>query len=158
LIVKTVNLSLAQPGDQVRFVITVNNDGTAPAANTTVVDPIPVPLILLSATTAQGTFTISGNTVTFNLGAVNPGQQIVMTITTQVDPKAKTPQSITNTATLDSNKNSSAKLRITSGTLPETGEHPADTSALWQPLIGALVALLILGIGAGVAFRRRNAN
>jgi len=162
ILAKHSNVSLAQPGSPVGFTLTVTNIGTAPATGVVVTDPIPSPLILQSASATQGTFSINQatNTVVFNVGTVNPGQVITLTVNTIVSPSAKPPIDITNTATLNDNGGhssvSSAAIHVTAGGLPATGEHPEDTSTpgLW---IGALIVVLIGGFVTVRVVRRRRA-
>ncbi len=141
-IVKGVDPSLAQPGAAVTYTITVTNNGTAPALNVVVVDPVPSVVIVTGANATQGTFSISGNTVTFNVGTVNPNQVITLHVLGNVSPNVQPPVDLTNTAQMG-NLNASALLHIAKGDLPSTGEHPDDAQPPSIP-VGALVGVVIL--------------
>ena len=125
---KTGNTQIGVPGDPITFTLTVTNNGTASALNVSVLDPLPNPLIFVSASASQGTFNASGNTVTFAVGTVNPGQLVTLTIVARISPQATPPNNLINVATLhDQHGNqrmASASLHITAGNLPSTGEHP----------------------------------
>ena len=156
---KTGNPSLAQPGDTVTFTIVVSNNGTVAAQNVTVTDPINPPLTYVSASTQQGSYTVNGSTVTFNVGTVNPGQLIALTVIVKVSASATTPLDITNTATLNNNgKTSSATIHLTSGRLPSTGEHPAESSfdGGWLMVLAGLFVAGGLGFGGYTIVRRQS--
>jgi uncharacterized repeat protein (TIGR01451 family) len=154
-ITKLGSPELALPGETVTFTIVVTNNGTAAATNLVVTDPLPDPLSPESATTTQGSFSISGSTVIFAVGTVNPGQVITLTVITRVRADVKPPLDVTNTAHLGAyNKSASATIRITSGALPATGESP-DGGPTHSGLIGMLVALGIGGVVLAIAQRRR---
>ncbi len=142
---KAADISLALKGDTVTFTLTVTNAGSLPAPGIVVTDPVAAPLLVVSAAAQQGTYTQTGNTVVFNVGTVNPGQVINLKVVTKVGSSANPPLAVVNTATLTwpngTARSSAASLRITQGTLPLTGEHPAQT-----PIPAALLALFGVGI------------
>jgi len=155
MISKVADVQLAQPGAAVHFTLTVTNIGSIAANNVVVVDAIPSPLILQSATASQGTFSLNTttNTVTFNVGTVAPGQVITLGVSTIVSKNVTPPVTITNSATLtDGNghtSSSSSVVRVTSGTLPGTGEHPIDptnNSGFPTPILVALIAIAAGGL------------
>ena len=127
-IAKFVDKTLALPGETVTFTITLTNNGTAPATNVVVTDPINDPLLVTGASATQGTFAINANVVTFSVGSVTPGQLITLIVVTKVRADVKPPSDVINTATLNNNgKTASVSVHITAGMLPSTGEHPSDT-------------------------------
>jgi len=152
VLAKIADVSLAQPGSPVKFTLTVTNIGTAAASGVVVVDSLPSPLQFVSATASQGAFAVSGNTVTFTVGTVNPGQVITLTISTMVSASAQPPLTVINTATLNDGQghssSSSASIRITGGSLPGTGEHPTTSdNPPWRLLVGGFIAFVIIGLG-----------
>ena len=155
--------TLAQPGEAVTFTLTVTNNGNSPAPNVIVTDPVPSIFNVLSATSTQGTFVISGNLVTFTVGTVTPGQVITLRVLTRVRSDVVPPVIVTNIATLHSNGNdintsnntSVATTRITKGVLPGTGEHPDDRPV--SPLPWLAGAVLLIGVSA-YAWRRRRVS
>lgn len=158
-ITKRGDQTLALPGDSVTFTLTVTNAGNSAAPNVTVSDPLPDPLIVISAAQTQGTHTTSGNTVTFAVGTVNPGQVITLTVVSRVRGNAVTPMDIINTATLSwpggPPRSGNAIIRITRATLPSTGEHPdnASMSAWW--IVSAIGAI---GVGLVRHLRQKLSN
>jgi hypothetical protein len=152
---KFASPELALPGDTVTFTITVTNKGTASATNIVVTDPISDLLILKSATTSQGTAIINGSTVTFTIGTVNPGQVITLIVVTQVKGTVKPPQDVINTASINgSGKSASATVRITTGALPATGEHPADSSNSSLAKITLLIVIILGLVGVILSAHR----
>jgi len=156
---KYADPTLALPGEDVTFVITARNQGGTPAPAVIVRDNVPDVLTVISAQTEQGTFTISGNIVTFNLGILNPGQTVTMRIVARLRPDIVPPADFTNTANLDwpggTTRTASAKFMVIKGELPRTGEHPADSPAADTSLpIAALVLALVFGVTLFI--RRRN--
>ncbi|MBX3065369.1 MAG: DUF11 domain-containing protein [Anaerolineae bacterium] len=160
-IVKLVNPELALPGETVVFSITVTNTGGVAATGVVVTDTIPDILTVLSATTSKGTFTIVGQLVTFNIGTVNVGEVINMTITTRVRGDVVPPREGINTAYLNWNegpqRSSSATVRI-ANRLPGTGiGSSADTdNGLWLEM-AALTGIFFLAVYLVRRQRRRTA-
>ncbi len=72
------------PGEQITWTLVLTNDGTATATNIPVVDTLPDALRIDSATTSKGTVTISGQTVTFLIDSIAPGETVQMQIVTTV--------------------------------------------------------------------------
>jgi uncharacterized repeat protein (TIGR01451 family) len=145
-------LQFIQPGETATFTLMVSNNGTVNALAVIVTDALPDPLVFVSATTTQGTFTVNGNTVTFNIGTVAPGQTVTLKIVARARTDVKTPIDTTNIATLNSSggtRSASAALRITRISLPATGEHPNEIPlALW------LLVALAGGMGLAIAVIR----
>ncbi len=156
-ITKSGDPSLVRPGETVTFTITVTNKGTAAAPNVTVTDTINPPLIFVSASATQGSFTVTGNVVRFTIGTVNPGQIITLTVVTRVSPDAQPPLDITNLAMLNNGKTASVTIRLTRGNLPATGEHPDDNGLDWSVVLFLVVGAALLSTAAYLALRRRRA-
>ena len=72
-IAKVASSSVAYLGQPVTFTVTVANDGDADAGAVTVTDALPVGLSLVSATPAQGTCDVTGDTATCALGTLASG-------------------------------------------------------------------------------------
>jgi uncharacterized repeat protein (TIGR01451 family) len=147
--------TLALPGEIVTFTLTATNRGNAPAQNVMVEDQIPSPyLIPISASTTKGTYTITGNDVLFSIGTLNPGETVTMKIVTRVSPNAPVPATVTNTGILTytggTRRTASTSIRLTSGSLPATGEHPDNRFPI--ELLGAAV---LVGGAAFLFVRRR---
>lgn len=152
LLSKAADPSLVQPGETIRFTITVTNNGGTAASGIVVTDPVPDAFAVQSASAEQGTFTINGNTVVFSIGTLNPNQTVRLTIVAQVRQTITPPADVVNTAFADysggSRLSSSASIRITGGSLPRTGEHPDEPAApggVWPLMLAILVAVLAIG-------------
>ncbi|MBO9309783.1 MAG: DUF11 domain-containing protein, partial [Chloroflexi bacterium] len=161
VIVKLVDPALALPGELVTYTLTVTNPSNAPASAVVVSDTVPAVLQIISATATQGTFTISGQVVIFNVGTVNPGQVVTLTVTARLRDDAPAPSDVTNTGELrhqtGNPRTSSAVLRITRGRLPATGLPPAEPSGAAEAL-GLLIAgvlLIVSGMLLWSRLRRR---
>ncbi len=72
------------PGEQITWTILLTNTGTGTATNIPVVDTLPAALRIDSATTSRGTVSISGQTVTFTIDSIGPGETVQMQIVTTV--------------------------------------------------------------------------
>jgi len=142
IITKTADQRIVRPGDDVTYTITVFNKGGAPAPNVIITDPVPSPLQVRSAAASQGTFGIAGNTVTFLVGTVNPGQTVTLTIRANVPSNAQAPQDVYNIIISTGIPKATEAIRITRGVLPSTGEHPDVTPA---PVFGWLLLLVAAG-------------
>ncbi len=159
-IVKLVDPSLALPGENVTFSIVVTNNGTAAANSVVVTDPLPANLVVVSANTPQGTYVVSGNTVTFTIGTVTVGQHLTLIIVAKLDPRVAPPTTILNMAYLDYSggmrRIGTASLRVTTGNLPATGEHPADTlNNVPNSISDGLVLMLTIGLVSSIILYRR---
>ncbi|MBX3064288.1 MAG: DUF11 domain-containing protein [Anaerolineae bacterium] len=150
----------ALPGEIVTWQITVSNPNQVNVTNVVVVDPMPDPFIVQSATTTQGTFSINGQTVTFNIGTIAPGQTVSMTIVTRVRDDIVPPVDGINTVTVTwdgggaGTATASAQVGVRDRlSLPATGEQPADNA----PTSVAITLLLIGLAGAAYALYRRSA-
>ena len=77
------------------YSILVTNPGPWPATGLVVTDTLPRFVSFVSATTIQGTWSLNGNTVAFDLGALPANSSAVLTITAT----AATPRTFIDTAT-----------------------------------------------------------
>lgn len=130
-------------GERAVWTLTVTNIGTVQAQNLVAVDTLPEGLRVIDVQTSGGTVNITDRTITVNIPVLDPGQQVVVMITTEVLPDSGL--FITNRAQviLGGIPGASAEasiLRVT--TLPRTGESPWSGARPW---IVALAAGLLLG-------------
>ncbi|MBZ0319634.1 MAG: S8 family serine peptidase [Anaerolineae bacterium] len=119
---------LGLPGESLTWVITLTNVTTQTFNNLTVTDTISPDLRVVNATTASGTAAVSGQTVTFTIPSLAPGQTIQMQIVTTV---ATSPASgvFVNDAIVTANgitRTAHAEVLAATG-LPATGYPPAKT-------------------------------
>ncbi|MDW8300500.1 MAG: hypothetical protein RML95_14310, partial [Anaerolineae bacterium] len=158
VIVKLVEPRLALPGELVVYTLTVTNPSSVPASGIVVSDTVPSVLQIIGATTTQGTFTISGQVVIFDVGVVNPGQTVVLTVQARLRDDAPAPSDVTNTGELrhrtGNPKVSSATLRVTRGRLPATGLPPAEPINLGEALLLLLLGFSLVFGGALLWLRR----
>jgi uncharacterized repeat protein (TIGR01451 family) len=87
--------SSANEGDSVTYTLTVSNAGPATATGVTLTDTLGSLLNFQSATTSQGTFTVSGGVVTFSLGTIASGGSATATVTAQANEDGSTSDSAT---------------------------------------------------------------
>jgi uncharacterized repeat protein (TIGR01451 family) len=115
---------LGLPGEQITWTITVIGGGVVGASDVVVTDTFPPGLRIDSVTVSQGTFSVDGQTVTFTIGQLDPGEVVVLQVVTTVLGGA--PAAIINTATLTGGgitRSASATAEVIT-TLPGTGYPP----------------------------------
>ena len=82
-LVKTMTPMQPIAGGPVRFAITATNQGPGDATNVVVTDPIPAQITGVTATTTQGTCTVT-TTITCALGTVPAGGSVTVTVHARV--------------------------------------------------------------------------
>ncbi len=82
-------------GTNVNYTIVVKNNGPGVAGLVTATDILPAGLTYVSSSTTQGTY--NSGTGIWNIGQINPGDSVTLTLTALVSPSAGG-QIITNTA------------------------------------------------------------
>lgn len=129
---KSVDSDPVAPGATFHYTIGFENTGNASATNVTVVDTLPEGAVFQSAT---GSFTQSGRTLTWSLGALDSGASGSLVVTVQAQPGLGTGTVLTNAASISSAETSaesaSVSTRIGAGAnllLVKTGD-PAAVSA-----------------------------
>ncbi len=159
-IVKLVDPAFAQPGEDVRWTIVVTNSHSVAVNNVTFVDNFPSQLEIInaSADNAVGSLVVNGNTVTYSIVVINPGQSVRVSVLTRIRVGTPVPFIITNTVNLVNGGGSatsiiaSASASVASvGSLPSTGFAPVWREPL---LIGMAVLLVLFGVGV-VRVRQR---
>ncbi len=96
---KTADVTTADPDDEITYTISYENVGTGVAKNVKITDTIPADVIFVSST--PNYTSVSGNTYTWDIGTLNPGDSGTITIVVKV--KVGTPDKtlLRNVATLD---------------------------------------------------------
>ena len=136
-------------GETLDWSITVTNQGDAAGENVVITDTLIDALAPENVTTTKGTTNISGQTVTVNIGTLNPGETVNITITTTVLEGVQ----VDNTACLTANGVDQLCTQAGAGVvsaLPATGETP-----WWRSWVVAALSLLGIGVAAGVVVKRR---
>jgi uncharacterized repeat protein (TIGR01451 family) len=134
----TVDNQTPAPGQNVTFTFTLTNNGSVPATGVNLSDLLSG-FTFVSATTSQGSFNSTGNPVLWNIGTVNAGGSVTVTITLNV-PLSTTSGTVLNnvfSATYSSGANtfivSSNSRSITVGTAYSVSISPDSVASSREP-------------------------
>lgn len=135
-------------GERLQWIITVNNTGAVAGTNVVFTDTLRDELRVTGFTSSRGTGTITGQTVTINIGTVKPGDIINITIDSIVLESNIT---VDNTACVNSDSGTTdcvtspsvQTIRITE--LPAMGEQP-----WWRNWLLSIVGFVALGLVGSV--------
>ena len=166
-VLKAVTPSNAGANELLTFSIQVRNNDSVPQTNVVVTDRILDFLEIVSVTTTKGTASFSGQDVRVEVGTLDPGETVTVTITTRVRPATQSGSSGVNIAnvTADGNgggpgiDNNSNPVAISIGQAPPSGLPNTGSPApanLWM-IAGGLL-LLMAGATMCVTQRRRAAR
>lgn len=92
----TVNNPVPNAGSTIIYTLTFTNNGTNSATGVSVANLLPASLVFVSGTASQGTVNGSGNPVLWNIGTINPGGTVTITVTVTVNGTAPIGSQITN--------------------------------------------------------------
>ncbi|MCC7206648.1 MAG: DUF11 domain-containing protein, partial [Anaerolineae bacterium] len=154
--------ALGLPGERVTWLFTITNVGSAAGTNIVLTDTLRPELRIDSADIDRGTVTVSGQTVTFSLPSLNPGESVAARVRTTVlsRPDGNT---IVNEGVLTGTGSGGETVRRTAaaqisvpGALPATGYAPTPDNATPAALVGG--AAVILALAGLIALRRRRAR
>jgi len=155
-VLKSVSPSQAFVGQTVTFTLTVTNDGNTPVTSVVITDPISSFLDIVQLTSTKGTTAINGHSAVFNIGTVNPGEVITLTIVTRVNNTAVATTDIVNVATLTHNSNgtttsetsNSVTFRILGQpSLPITGEESPASDANRPAQLAWIISWVFIFMG-----------
>jgi uncharacterized repeat protein (TIGR01451 family) len=153
--------AIGLPGEQLIWTITVTNNGTGTGYDLYVTDTLRSELQIDGVTTERGLSQVDGQTVTFYIPYLDPGEAVQMQIVTTV---LNSPPDgiVNNTASLNGVGSDGASVAVSAAGsvplvtgLPSTGYPPAESrdsqtdsrsNAIWY----ALIVVLVLG---GLYFR-----
>ncbi len=144
---KAGDLAQIGPGEIATWTLTAFNPSQVAAANVVIDDPLDATLFgeVIAVTTAQGDYTIDGLRVVFNIGTLQPGQTVEMSIQARARADLPGPQVNRNIATIGATDRGSSTCIVG---LPATGYPPADEPA---PNAGPDVPVAILAGALGLA-------
>lgn len=154
-IVKLVDPAFALPGEDVNWTIVVTNPHSVPINNVSFTDNFPSQLEIISASADNnvGSLVVTGNSVTYSIVVINPGQSVRVSVLTRIRPGTPVPFIITNTVSLTGAYVGSASATVLSvGSLPATGFEPAWRKPL---LISAGVIVLVVSVSVGAWYIQR---
>lgn len=154
-ITKSVNPPFAIPGESATWTITISNPGSIAINNVQVTDTMPAEVEILSVSATAGSVSHSGQTVSFSIGSLAPGQSVTITVQTRVRDNVAVPFIITNQACMTSTEHPDA--RCASATLTSVGQLPATGQSPWSPwrvpLLAGAAGLAL--VAASLWLRRR---
>jgi len=94
----------AQPGDTINYTILVENVGELDGRNIVVTDQFPVDVLRITAAPG-GTINPTAGTIVWNLPALNPAQQQILTVTAEIlDPVPAGIDDFTNSVSVDDDR------------------------------------------------------
>jgi len=148
--------ALGLPGEPLTWTLTVSNAGDATGTGVIVTDVIPKELRINSVEADRGVFSINGQTINFQLDALDPGEAVQMRINTTVIA-APPNGSLINQASLVGQgpagpvtHQSLAEVSVPTS-LPATGYPPQDLPGEGEPSVylfalGALCAVALMAL------------
>ena len=117
LSVQKTGAATVDAGGDTTYALTLTNTDSSPATDATLVDTLPAGMTFVSATVARGTFSVTGQTITFALGTLSGNEIVEATITARAAFESAT-STLVNTATVtSSNDNDPAN---------DTDTHPVS--------------------------------
>ena len=137
-----------QVGETVIWTIIATNTGDTTLNDVVVTDPIPSQFDIVSVSSTQGATAFGGGIVTVNIGTMQPGDVVTITVET-VGNESALPGVICNTATSGDNSTQGC-VTVAPDELPDTGGQPVTVPWFW---IGAAAVLAFAG-GAYVIRRQ----
>ena len=135
----------AMVGEQVTYTIVISNPHDQTLNNIVVNDPIPSIFDVVNVMTTRGTSTVSGQTVTVDIGTLQSGEQATITVVVRGNATAQ-PGLVCNTATAG-NTQAEGCVTLLPNLLPATGGRPVQNVPVLWVVIGAGAAVI-----GGMAF------
>ncbi len=162
-VTKTVNPSNGLPNDLLTFSIQVRNNDGLPQTDVVFTDRILDFLEIVSVSSTKGTASFSGQDARVEIGTLEVGETVTVTIVTRIRPSAQSGDSGVNIASVSTNSGSggpgtvvtsSNPVAISVGQAPPTGLPNTASVAESNPLlIGG--GLILLGLGMGILLKSR---
>ncbi|MBI5961445.1 MAG: DUF11 domain-containing protein, partial [Chloroflexi bacterium] len=152
-------------GEKITWTINITNNGTATAYNVPLVDTVESEMRVDSADISKGSVAINGQTVSFTIPSLAPGETVTAHIYTTV-LTSPLDGLFTNEASIIVPDGAGGAMVLANvkanvsgvGTLPSTGYPPDEQSGFnpWWVIILAAALLLVLTLGKVVVNRRTN--
>jgi hypothetical protein len=152
--------ALGLPHEQIGWVITVANGGSAAGTNLTITDVVRDELQIDQITVDRGTFAVNGQTVTVTVPVLNPGEALELRILTTVR-RSPADGDLSNVVTLTGagpegavTERAVASLSVPAK-LPATG-YPRNLPGEGEPSVWAvgLIAFVLVAATAYLVWRR----
>mgnify|MGYP001501725791 CR=1 FL=1 len=145
VVTKSGSPATAVVGEPVVWTIFVSNPGNAPINGVVVGDTVPAAFTITGVSTTQGSYTINGQSVSVNIGTLQPGQQVVIQINTLGGPIEQAGE-VCNTASVGSVR-ARACVDLLPELLPLTGGRPVWMTEAVRWLMLASAALVSAALG-----------
>jgi LPXTG-site transpeptidase (sortase) family protein len=143
--VASSNLTRASRKAQVVFTFTIRNTGFDPNPNTVFTDSVPATFDILDVTTDRGTTTVSGNDVAVNIGTLGVGENVIITITTEVNNSSRGNTVVINSASVSAmggvavtEASVSVEIIGSSGANGENDDQPIPLTGFAPGVVAAL--------------------
>jgi uncharacterized repeat protein (TIGR01451 family) len=148
------------PGEQITWTLSLTNNGTATAYNVPLSDTIRSEMRVDSADISKGSVAINGQTVSFTIPSIAPGETVTAHIYTTV-LSSPLDGLFTNEAILKVGDTilASAQASVSGvGVLPSTGYPPKEATGPNPWLLASIAAVLALVLTLGGMMIRRRTN
>lgn len=157
---KSVSPGTARVGDSVEYTIVVTNLGGALAQGVTVNDSLPGFLRPTGVSTSKGEASLSGQSVSVNIGDLAPGETVTIVVSATVIAEATPPNNrnlaVVSSTTPDGNPdNNEASVPLDTIGIPVTLPGTGDDGRGLLPVAALLCGLAL--VAASLLVRRRSA-
>lgn len=133
-----------QPGDRVTFTIQVKNNLDTLITHAQLTDYLPAGLGFVSADSDHGSVDYADNLVVARLGALDPGDEVTVTIITLVEPNGAKSWELTNRSSLLYRESVATQASVTvSVSTEQTDELPVTGFGLPLTALGLATLLLV---------------
>lgn len=149
---KIVSPENAAVGDTVLWTVLVSNPENVPTGNVTVTDTIPAMFGVVRVTSSRGTVTVTGNSFSVNIGVMQPGEEVTISVESVANVLAVPPQTC-NTAFVGSVASNEVCVNIFPAELAAFGGDSPLTTALRAWWVWSLVGVA-LTLGGWLLLRR----
>lgn len=150
---KSASPMFALPGSYVTWTLQVSNPETTSTSGTVVQDTMPAEIEILSVN--PDAF-VSGQQVTWNLGTLDPGHSVTLTISTRIRSSTRVPYTLANLACVTNQQIRSpqcARAAVVSvSTLPSTGMSPLSGQRVLLLVVSVMCVVVLCG--GAVAYGR----